>query len=152
MLIGRGTPFLHGSPRESVNKSARLAVCSPLWFFRQMRIWIFLALGFLAGCTGSQTPQSGKQDPGAALAGAKGCTACHSLNGQPGVGPSFKGLYGKQETLTDGTTVIVDDAYLTESIKTPLAKVVRGYTPAMPALPLTDEELAGLITFIKSLK
>ncbi|MES2113708.1 MAG: cytochrome B, partial [Pseudomonadota bacterium] len=36
---------------------------------------------------------------GRLLAQARGCVACHSADGSPGVGPTWKGLYGKQETL-----------------------------------------------------
>jgi cytochrome c oxidase subunit 2 len=34
-----------------------------------------------------------------------GCRACHSADGSQIVGPTWKGLYGK-EALTDGTTVV----------------------------------------------
>ena len=37
--------------------------------------------------------------PGAQLYTNKGCVACHSIDGSPRVGPTFKGLIGKTETV-----------------------------------------------------
>jgi cytochrome c oxidase subunit 2 len=46
---------------------------------------------------------------------------------------------------------VADDAYLRESIRTPAAKVVAGFQPVMPPLPVTDEQLEQLLAYIKSL-
>lgn len=82
-----------------------------------------------------------------------GCNACHSIDGAPGIGPSFKGIYESQHQLTDGSTITVDDNYLRESILEPQAKVVAGYQPVMPRQPdMTNEEMNAVIDFIKSLK
>ena len=82
------------------------------------------------------------------------CITCHSLDGTPGTAPSFKGLFGKRETLADGKTVVVDEAYLRESILDPTAKVVRGFLPVMPlfAGQLGDQQVDALIAFIKSVQ
>jgi len=82
------------------------------------------------------------------------CSTCHSLDGSNKVGPTFKGLYEKgSRELADGSTVTVDENYLRESIVYPNAKVAKGYAPVMPAQKdLTDEEMAGLIAFIKDQK
>jgi cytochrome c oxidase subunit 2 len=88
---------------------------------------------------------------GQQLAQAQGCLACHSLDGSPGVGPSWQGLYGREEALADGGTVVADEAYLKESILQPAAKVVAGYAPAMPAYDFGDAELDDLIAYLKSL-
>lgn len=58
-----------------------------------------------------------------------GCVACHSIDGTPGVGPTWQGLYLRQEQMTDGTTVTADDAYITESILYPNEKIVTGFNP-----------------------
>ncbi|MCX7632454.1 MAG: cytochrome c oxidase subunit II [Turneriella sp.] len=81
---------------------------------------------------------------------AKGCMACHSLDGSPRAAPTFKGLYGKEEVLTTGK-IRVDEAYLTESILKPAAKVVKGYA-AMPNMGVEESEVKPLVAFIKSLK
>lgn len=82
------------------------------------------------------------------------CVACHSIDGAPGAGPTFKGLYGKKGKLTDGSEYVADEAYITESIRNSQAKVVQGFAPAMPVFgdKFTDEEIKDLIAFIKSLK
>jgi cytochrome c oxidase subunit 2 len=84
-----------------------------------------------------------------------GCKACHTLDGTVGVGPTWKGLYGSQVKLADGSTVTVDDAYLIESIRNPGAKIVEGFQNIMPATigsTLTDQQIQDLIALIKSLK
>ncbi|MNZ98152.1 Cytochrome c [compost metagenome] len=87
---------------------------------------------------------------GQRLAGSLGCLVCHSVDGNKGVGPSWKGLYGKTETLADDTSVKVDEGYLKESVLHPNAQIVKGYAAVMPAMALSDEELNALIAFIKS--
>ncbi len=63
-----------------------------------------------------------------------GCLGCHSVDGSPGAGPTWLGVYGREEALTDGTTVTVDDAYLSESILDPNKVIVAGFNPnVMPA-------------------
>jgi len=88
---------------------------------------------------------------GALLYKAKTCNACHSVDGTRVVGPSFKGLYGRMEKTSAGD-MMVDDAYLKESMLQPMAKIVDGYPPAMPPLPLDPIEVQSLILFIASLK
>ena len=87
---------------------------------------------------------------GQRLAGSLGCLACHSVDGNKGVGPSWQGLYGKTETLADDTSVKVDEGYLKDSVRHPNAKIVKGYAAVMPVLAPSDEELNALIAFIKS--
>ena len=83
------------------------------------------------------------------------CAACHTLDGNRLAGPSFKGLFGKKQTvIRDGkkVTVTVDDDYLLRSIGTPLAETPEGYPPAMPALNLSVLEQKALVGWIKTLK
>ena len=87
---------------------------------------------------------------GRELYASKTCIACHSLDGTKGVGPSWQGVFGTAEKLTDGSTVTVDDAYLRESITEPMLKIVEGFAPAMPPLPLEPMELDALVAFIKA--
>jgi len=64
-------------------------------------------------------------EQGEQLARDQGCIACHSLDGAPSVGPTWKGLVGKSETLIDGSSVLVDEAYLKESIVNPVLSLLR---------------------------
>jgi len=83
------------------------------------------------------------------------CATCHSIDGSALVGPSFKGLYGSKQKLSDGTEVVADDAFIKESIYKPQAKIVQGYGPVMPAMyegKLTEENVADIIEYLKTLK
>lgn len=83
-----------------------------------------------------------------------GCATCHSIDGTRKVGPTFKGLFGRQESLQGGAAVQVDENYLRESILEPQAKIVAGFPPAMPTYKgqLSDRRIAGLVEYIKSLE
>jgi len=87
---------------------------------------------------------------GRALAQSKGCVACHTIDGSPGVGPTWKGLFGKTETMVDGSTALVDEAYLKDFIRNPQARAVKGFAPIMPKIDVTDDELAALASYIRS--
>ena len=92
---------------------------------------------------------------GSKLYQEKGCFACHSTDGTPRVGPSFKGLFGKTErVLTAGKerSVLVDEAYVRKYILEPNIDVIEGFQPIMPKVSLTVDELNALVEFIKSLK
>ena len=56
--------------------------------------------------------------------------------------------------LNNGTTVLVDEAYIRESMMRPQAKVVKGFDPIMPTFQglLRENEINGLVAYIKSLK
>ena len=90
---------------------------------------------------------------GEALFTAKACATCHLPQGG-GLGPSLVNAFGEPVTLSDDSTVTVDEAYLRESILNPTAKVVKGFQPVMPTFQgqLSEEQLMQLIQYIKSLK
>ncbi len=89
---------------------------------------------------------------GARLFNDLACNTCHLDTGQ-GRGPSLKDVVGKMETLADGSTVLVDEAYLRESILNSQAKIVRGFQPLMPTFQglISEENLVALIEHVKSL-
>jgi cytochrome c oxidase subunit 2 len=94
------------------------------------------------------------EEAGKELYKSKACATCHSIDGTPGVAPSFLGRFGKRETLSDGSQVLVDENYIRESILNPQAKVVQGFQPVMPTFQgvLKDRQIDALIAYIKSLK
>jgi cytochrome c oxidase subunit II len=99
---------------------------------------------------GGEAAHAGKE-----LLEKNGCLGCHSLDGTPRVGPTFKGIWGRQVTIvTGGTerTVTVDEAYLRRSILEPNAEVVKGFPPVMPSFTgkLSDAELAAIVSFLRS--
>ena len=83
------------------------------------------------------------------------CIGCHSLDGKPMTGPTWKGLFGKERVFNDGSKLVADENYLRESILNSNAKIVKGYQPnQMPAYQgqLTDADIAAVIEFIKGIK
>jgi cytochrome c oxidase subunit II len=97
---------------------------------------------------------SGHAGKGAKLVEGAGCLGCHSTDGSPKFGPTFKGLYGSTVALSGGRSVKADDAYIKESVLEPGAKVVKGYPPAMPSFKgkFSDEELDEIVEYIGSFK
>jgi len=91
---------------------------------------------------------------GKSLVSQHACIACHSADGTEIVGPSFKGLWGKEEELADGSTVLVDENYIRESIINPSAKIVAGYDNLMNSYigQLDDEQIDAIIEYIKTLQ
>lgn len=81
-----------------------------------------------------------------------GCNACHSLDGVDGIGPTWKGAFGKQEVMVDGTRVEVDENYIRSSILYPQEQVVAGYDPVMPTYRgrLKDQDITAIIEFMKA--
>lgn len=90
---------------------------------------------------------------GAGLYKQRICVTCHTTDGTKLVGPSFKGLWGKTESTSAGD-VVVDEAYVMESITNPGAKIVTGYPPAMPPVvpPLNEVEMKSILLYLQSLK
>jgi cytochrome c oxidase subunit 2 len=91
---------------------------------------------------------------GREVAVRRACFACHTIDGQRHVGPTWRGLYDSKVELTDGRTVTADESYLTKSMMEPRADVVVGYNPVMPSYHalLTEPETAALVEYIKSLR
>ena len=83
----------------------------------------------------------------------RGCQQCHSVDGTAKTGPTWKGIFGASHATSAGN-VTVDENYLRESILEPNAKVRAGYNAVMPTFKgqLKDEQIDGLITYIKCLK
>ena len=89
---------------------------------------------------------------GAALFQQLACDTCHLDTGQ-GRGPSLKDVFGKSVELSDGTTAVVNEAYLRESILNSQAKIVKGFQPLMPTFQglISEEGLVALIEHVKSM-
>jgi cytochrome c oxidase subunit 2 len=100
---------------------------------------------------GKEAPGGDPVARGTELAQQQGCVACHSVDGARGVGPSWKGMFGRTETLADGSTVVADAAYLKESITAPAAKLVEGYPPVMAAYPMSEDDLDALVAYFMTL-
>lgn len=104
------------------------------------------------GAAAPAPPPAEPATRGKTIAEAKGCTGCHSDDGSALVGPTFKGLWGKRETLESGKTVTVDERYVIRSIKTPSADVVKGFPDAMPQVEISDAEIEDVIAWLETLR
>jgi cytochrome c oxidase subunit 2 len=102
---------------------------------------------WLAG-GGSDSPAA----QGAQLFQSLGCATCHRTDTQ-GRGPVLTGVFGKPQRLDNGQDVLVDEAYIRESIINSSAKVVEGFQPIMPTYQgqVNEEQLLQLIAYIRSL-
>ncbi|HXP10506.1 MAG TPA: cytochrome c oxidase subunit II [Acidobacteriaceae bacterium] len=90
---------------------------------------------------------------GERLFASMGCNACHSGNAAAR-GPNLAGVYGSKLTLTDGSQVLVNDAYLRDAILNPSQHVTAGYTPIMPTYQgqISEDGLIDLVEYIKQLQ
>jgi cytochrome c oxidase subunit 2 len=106
----------------------------------------------IAGLGPSTTEPKGEE-----LLNQKGCLSCHSLDGSPLVGPSFKGLFGKTEqVISKGQrrTITADQNYIRTSILESHADVVVGYQDVMPLEKgaLSDQEVEEMAKYLELLK
>lgn len=82
-----------------------------------------------------------------------GCIACHSLDGGKNHGPTLKDSFGSKREFLKASSLVVDEAYIRESIEKPMAKTVKGYlTGMMPPYKLQEAEYDSLVLFIKSVR
>jgi len=87
-----------------------------------------------------------------------GCFACHTLDGSKLVGPSFKGIWGEEQTVvTDGQErqVKVDEDYIHRSIYEPNADVVKGFNKGLMLSykgQLSEDDVANIIAYLKTVK
>ena len=81
-----------------------------------------------------------------------GCNACH--NGTAAArAPNLAGVYGSKLQLTDGSSILVDEAYLREAILSPSQHITAGYAPIMPTYQgqISEEGLIDLVEYLKNL-
>jgi cytochrome c oxidase subunit II len=96
--------------------------------------------------------------PGLAVMKKNACTTCHSLDGTKIIGPSFKGIWGKTETVvTDNKEreITIDEAYIRHSIIEPNADVVKGFNKGLMISYkdlVSEKEMNDVIEYIKTLK
>jgi cytochrome c oxidase subunit 2 len=103
---------------------------------------------WLSGGVSDETPE----EAGLRLFSQLNCVTCHS-DRAGARGPSLNGRYGTEELLAGGERVLVNEAYIRESIINPRAKIVSGYQSIMPTFQgqITETNIFNLISYIKSL-
>jgi cytochrome c1 len=128
--------------------SPRLAVVCAL---------VALPAGALLASCGDDASQevtlSEAGERGRAVAEAKGCGSCHSVDGARSMGPTWQGLAGSEVALEGGETVVADAAYLEQAIREPRSQVRAGFENLMPNAygDLTDAEVADLVAYLTDL-
>ena len=113
-----------------------------------------LVLGTAVACApnaGSIPELDAAAEAGRQAALQNGCAVCHGQYGQGGAGGGFFGLWGSQVELADGRTVTADAEYLRRAIVDPAAEIVAGANITMPAVELSDADVAAMLTWIEAL-
>lgn len=110
-----------------------------------------------AAPTDGNGPVASDMDPaalGAKLVADLGCTACHATDEKRLVGPGWGGRYGSEVTLQDGSRIVVDEAYIIESITDPDVRIAQGYSAGvMPSYKtlLDDSDMNAIVAYLRSL-
>jgi cytochrome c oxidase subunit 2 len=109
-------------------------------------------LSLACAADGSRVPElDAAAERGRQVALDNGCAVCHGQYGQGGAAGAFVGLWGSDVELADGTIVTADVDYLQRAIVDPAAEIVAGANVEMPAVELTDEQVAAILTWIEAL-
>lgn len=165
MMLSAHFPILYGSDQNVLILSLIVAALIIIKLMMNQRNsfkpWLAVLIGTFAATTASiaailsTTNSSAPQLSPNAVAGKAafsqlGCVACHQ-GANVSIAPNLSGIFGGSRQLVDGTEVIVDDAYLRESILAPNAKIAQGYAPAMPiyGAMVTEKQVKQLIAYIK---
>jgi cytochrome c oxidase subunit II len=91
---------------------------------------------------------------GKRIAAEAGCMKCHTVDGETHIGPTWLNMYRAKHKMQDGEELVVDEAYITESMMDPNAKQVAGYKLVMPTFlgKLSATDTAAIVEYIKSLR
>jgi cytochrome c oxidase subunit 2 len=127
---------------------------------RKLAVATLCALPLVAAaCGGSDGGGASADASGEELYRQYACASCHSLDGDEGTGPTFKGLAGSTVTLEGGEKVQADAAYLEKAITDPDAQVTEGYNGGLMKastdgfdLANRPEDVRKLVEFIESSK
>ena len=121
-------------------------------------VGIALIAGAFAGCGADSppsgttaTPLSAQAQQGRDVAQRSGCMNCHSTDGKPNTGPTWKGIWGSQVDFDNGRTATVDASYIRRAIQEPAADQLKGFASTMPKFSLTDDEIAAVTAYIREL-
>lgn len=84
------------------------------------------------------------------------CLTCHSLDGTAGIGPTFKGIWGRTTVVRAKgreKTLTADEDYLRRAILQPDAESVKGFDSGMPAPEgLSAAEVQQILDYLKTVK
>jgi cytochrome c oxidase subunit 2 len=101
----------------------------------------------------SLQPQTGGlAQQGEAVFRSLGCSGCHAKDSAIHA-PDLAGVFNRTVHLSDGRTIVADEAYLRDSILQPERDIVAGYQPIMPSFKgqVSEEQMVKLLAYLKSL-
>ena len=94
-----------------------------------------------------------EEDPmvcwGEILRQEQGCANCHSVDGSPAAGPTWKGLWGATRNFSNSDPCDADLNYIRQSILQPQSQIVEGFGN-MPPYSLEDPQIEALAAYIRS--
>jgi len=101
----------------------------------------------------SGTASQSMAQEGAARFRQYGCSGCHGESASVHA-PRLEGIFGGRVQLSDGSSVVVDERYIHDSVMLPRKQVVAGYEPIMPSFQgqIAEDDLLDIIEYIKSLR
>ena len=99
-------------------------------------------------------PDLSTEPKGKTLLTNNGCLSCHSIDGPVLVGPTFKGIVGRQVATNNGV-LKSNRQYLKDSILNPDKDIVDGYSQGvMPSSQgiLNDQDIDTIFDYLKTIK
>lgn len=109
-----------------------------------------------AASTAPPAAAGGDATAGQVVFTAKGCVACHTIQGVPGavgkIGPELTNVATNAGSRIAGTAA---EAYIRQSVEDPPAFLVEGFGPIMPATirsTMSDKEFEDLVAFLLTRK
>ncbi len=76
------------------------------------------------------------------------CSPCHSTGTDTKVGPGLGGIFERAQTRVPGLSA---EEYITHSIQDPSAFIVESFSNVMPQSILDEDEIVGMIEYLKTL-
>lgn len=92
--------------------------------------------------------------PGERLLTKHGCLGCHSLDGRRSIAPTFRGIYGREGVLSDGSSYVATEEYIRKSLIQPGSQLVSGFSQSMPTFEgrLSDGDIKEIVEYLKTLE
>lgn len=99
------------------------------------------------------------EHPGLSVLKANACIACHSLDGNRIVGPSFKGMLGLKEIIVNSAgeevEIVVDDAHIIKSIYEPNEDIVKSYNKNLMTSykdKINEQQMQDILDYLKTIQ
>ena len=105
----------------------------------------YLATG---GAGGEDLPPA---EWGEQLYSNRNCNTCHTIDGSAGTGPTWLGTWGQTRAFADGTSAVMDDSYVLESLYNPGTQIVQGFQPQMPSYEslMSDRDVRAIAAYMR---